>query len=100
MNPRPVRVLKMISPVPSPAARAADGWEFRFVAQGSRADEMIELYRNLGFEVAADPVVDELVGQPSPVCDACRTEAVGRMSAIYTRPHVPSPLNEPHRDSE
>ena len=69
----------------STAERLAAGWEFRFVAEGTRADEMVELYRQLGFEVSADPVRSEAVGAAEADCAACRAVAVGRFTAIYTR---------------
>lgn len=72
------------------ASRAAAGWEFRFVAEGLRAREMVQLYRELGFEVAADPVAEEDIGEAGPHCDACRSVAADRFLAIYTRRGSPS----------
>ena len=69
--------------------RLAHGWELRFVAEGKRAEEMMTLYRELGFEVAGDPVVgadtNHTVGDRGEDCDACRAVAEGRFTAIYTR---------------
>lgn len=66
---------------PDPA-RLAEGWERRFVGEGERAEEMIHLYGELGFEVVADPVrPSELHGE----CEACRIVAVRRFVTIYTR---------------
>ena len=79
-------LLPMISTPPGDGSdRVAAGWELRFVAEGTRAEEMTELYRELGFEVAADPVHDGLVGEATEDCDACRALAAGRFTAIYTR---------------
>jgi len=89
------RVLPMISTPPVQESRTAStrlaservaaGWEFRFVAEGKRAEEMIELYRELGFEVAADPVGGEVVGEGRDDCVACQELAADRFTAIYTR---------------
>ena len=66
---------------PDPA-RIAAGWEPRFVADGARADEAVRLYRELGFEVAADPVTPENL---SPDCGDCRVVMALRFQMIYTR---------------
>lgn len=63
------------------AGRVAAGWEYRFVADGARADESVGLYRELGFEVAADPVGEAV----SPDCADCQLVAALRFRAIYTR---------------
>jgi hypothetical protein len=62
--------------------RLAEGWERRFVAEATRAAEMAELYRSLGYEVAADPVRPEDVGEE---CGECRLVAALRFTVIYTR---------------
>jgi hypothetical protein len=68
--------------VPPDPARAAAGWERRFVADGARAEEMIRLYRELGFEVETDPVrAEELTGP----CEGCRVVALLRFQVVYTR---------------
>ena len=68
-------------PVPS-AVRAAEGWERRFVAEGARAEEMIAFYRDLGFEVVADPVgAQDLPGG----CDSCHVVRASSFRVIYTR---------------
>jgi hypothetical protein len=66
---------------PDPA-RLAAGWQPRFAAFGARAEEAIRLYRDLGFEVVADPFVPE---QLSPVCGDCRIVTTLRFCMIYTR---------------
>ncbi len=63
-------------------ARLADGWEYRFVTDAQRAEEMAALYRELGFEVALDAVGEAA----SPACRDCRLVAVLRFRALYTRP--------------
>ncbi len=62
--------------------RIADGWERRFIADGPRADEMIALYRELGFEVAADPVRPEQLGDD---CQDCQVLILLEFKTIYTR---------------
>lgn len=62
-------------------ARLADGWVYRFVADGTRAEEHAALYRELGFEVALDPVGEAV----KPECQECRLVAALRFRAIYTR---------------
>ncbi len=64
------------------SARFAAGWERRFVADARRAEEAMELYRQLGYEVCADPVTpDDL----APGCDACELATLLRFQTIYTR---------------
>jgi hypothetical protein len=62
--------------------RLADGWERRFVAEGARAEEMMDLYRRLGFEVAADPVIaSDMHGD----CADCQLLARFQFRTLYTR---------------
>ena len=63
------------------AARLAAGWEYRFVADGGRAEESVTLYRELGFEASADPVGAAV----SPECQDCQLVAALSFRAIYTR---------------
>ena len=66
---------------PDPA-RAAAGWERRFVADAARADEAMRLYAELGFEVCADPLAPEdLTGG----CEDCRLLMLRTFRTIYTR---------------
>ncbi|HET9952475.1 MAG TPA: hypothetical protein VFS09_11845 [Candidatus Eisenbacteria bacterium] len=67
---------------PDPA-RLAEGWERRFVVEGRRAPEYVELYESLGFDVAADPVRREQVADE---CDDCRLALLMEFRTIYTRP--------------
>jgi len=66
---------------PDPA-RVADGWERRFLADPARAREATELYEQLGFEVAADPVRAEDLTDD---CADCRLIAAIGFRVIYTR---------------
>lgn len=63
-------------------ARLADGWERRFIADARRAEEAIELYAQLGYEVCADPVRAEELGDE---CDDCQLLAALQFKMIYTR---------------
>ena len=62
--------------------RIVDGWERRFIADRPRAEEAIELYTGLGYEVCADPIMsDELADD----CEDCLLVARLRFVTIYTR---------------
>jgi hypothetical protein len=67
-------------------ARLADGWERRFIADARRAEEAIELYSRLGYEVCADPVRAEELGEE---CDDCQLLAALQFRMIYTRKRPP-----------
>jgi hypothetical protein len=75
------RVLSEAQLAPDPT-RLAEGWERRFIADGQRAEEMMALYRELGFEVCADPVTPEQVGDD---CADCRLLMLLEFKTIYTR---------------
>ena len=62
--------------------RIADGWERRFIADPQRAKEATDLYTELGFEVCADPVRSDELGED---CEDCRLLAQLRFKTIYTR---------------
>jgi len=69
--------------------RIADGWERRFIANGPRAEEMMRLYRELGFEVVADPVQ---AGHAGDDCEDCQVVIASQFKMIYTRrPKIPPP---------
>jgi hypothetical protein len=73
------RVADSMKPDP---ARLAQGWTRRFVVEGRRVEEMMALYRELGYEVCADPV------DPKEMDDGCRECALMaalRFQTIYTR---------------
>jgi len=88
------------------AARLADGWQRRFVAEPSRVVEMVRLYQDLGYETAVDPVEAQNMraGQaggepaeepaeerPDPGCDTCRLVTLRWLHVIYTRTPRPRP---------
>lgn len=75
------KVLQESKLQPDPELTAA-GWERRFIADGQRAREAMELYTQLGFEVCAVPV------QPSELedgCEDCRAVSLLQFKTIYTR---------------
>jgi len=76
------RVLAQAQLAPDPA-RAAQGWERRFIADATRAEEAVRLYEELGYEVCADPLrPDDLAGE----CEDCRLLMLLQFKTIYTRP--------------
>lgn len=69
---------------PDPELVAA-GWERRFIADAQRAQEALELYAQLGYEVRAEPVrVEELREE----CEDCRVVIALQFKTIYTRKKV------------
>jgi hypothetical protein len=58
-----------------------EGWEPRFSASGSRLEEAIENYRNLGFEVKTIPV-KELIADG---CKICFDDESDQSAMIFTR---------------
>ena len=75
------RVLSDARIAPDPA-RLADGWERRFIADGPRCEEALRLYRELGYEVCADPLApQDLAGE----CEDCQLVMALQFKTIYTR---------------
>lgn len=66
---------------PDPSLVAA-GWNPRFIADARQAREAMELYRQLGFEVRAEPVPVEQLGDQ---CSDCQVLILLQFKAIYTR---------------
>lgn len=62
-----------------------EGWEKRFATDEPRLSEMVEQYKELGFEVLLEPV-DPL----SEECTTCLTDPAFRdhYKTIYTRPSL------------
>ncbi len=75
------RALDDAQRAPDPA-RTAAGWERRFIADARRAEEAMALYRELGYEVCADPVRVELLEDG---CEDCWLMSTLRFVTIYTR---------------
>ena len=91
------RVLAETRSPPDPG-RIAAGWERRFIAEATRAEEMMQLYRTLGFEATADPVNVNLVSDP---CVDCALIMRLQFKTIYTRrvPTEPRPDRPDEEDS-
>ena len=60
-----------------------EGWEKRFTMDEPRLSEMVEQYKELGFEVLLEPV-----NTSSEECIACLKDPASshRYKTIYTRP--------------
>ncbi len=56
------------------------GWEKRFTIDEPRLSDMVEQYKELGFEVLLEPV-----DTSSEECTTCITAFHGRYKTIYTR---------------
>lgn len=63
----------------------AEGWTRRFVADGARLPEYVELYTALGLEVFHEPVAPEEIG---PECADCRLVICRQFVTLYTRPRA------------
>jgi hypothetical protein len=60
----------------------AEGWERRFMTDGARAQEAVDLYAALGYEVCAEPVRREDVADD---CEDCHLLMLLKFATIYTR---------------
>jgi hypothetical protein len=65
-------MLRHLDPISPDPARLADGWEYRCTVARGRADELIQVYREAGLEVVADPVAPERLEED---CSGCRLAA-------------------------
>jgi hypothetical protein len=61
----------------------AEGWTQRTVIDEPRLSELVETYRDLGFEVQVVPVEDDHL----PECSECVQADPCRYGTIYTRPN-------------
>lgn len=66
---------------PDPAL-IAEGWQPRFIADARQTREATELYTQLGFEVRAEPVPVEQMGDD---CSDCQVLVLLQFKTIYTR---------------
>jgi len=68
-----------------------EGWQKRFVAEEPRLSEMIELYKETGFEVHLEPLSGvEKSDAEDENCQECRICFEGvedNYKVIFTRPH-------------
>lgn len=66
---------------PDPAL-CAEGWERRFVTDGMRSQEVVDLYRQLGFEVRLEPILPREVPDG---CADCQLVLLFQFKTVYTR---------------
>ncbi len=69
-------------PAPSDPQLVAEGWLRRHVVDKERAEESIELYRSLGFEVRTVKLTDP---EFAKACAGCAPAFCGSHVVIYTR---------------
>jgi len=67
--------------LPPNSRLAEEGWEWRCNADARRTREMVETYRELGFEVRLEPVDTDAL---CAACDGCK-EAFAAAHAVYVR---------------
>jgi hypothetical protein len=67
---------------PADPALVAQGWERRFMADGARLAEYLDLYTSLGYEVHTEKVKPEEIG---PDCTDCRLLICRQFITVYTR---------------
>lgn len=75
------RVLSQDQFAPDPVL-IAQGWERRFMTDARKAEEAMELYSSLGYEVCAKPVESEQVANE---CEDCQLLMRLQFQTIYTR---------------
>ncbi len=66
---------------PNPELTAA-GWERRFTADSRRAEEAVEIYSKLGYDVRVEPLRSE---EMKSDCTDCASLMVAEFKTIYTR---------------
>ena len=65
-----------------PVAQQIDGWEARFIGQEPRLSEIIEMYREIGYEV----LVEEFSSSScDSCCKSCFDESSVPQMVVYTR---------------
>ncbi len=69
---------------PADPRLVADGWQRRFMADGQRLTEYVDLYTSLGYEVRTEIVQPEEIG---PECADCRLIVCRQYVTLYTRKH-------------
>ncbi|MBI3160200.1 MAG: hypothetical protein HYZ26_11440 [Chloroflexi bacterium] len=60
----------------------AEGWKPRFATDSERAEEAVEIYRQLGFEIRRERIPTQAFAD---VCRACALAAACSYVMIYTR---------------
>ncbi|TET68941.1 MAG: hypothetical protein E3J45_02500 [Candidatus Zixiibacteriota bacterium] len=61
----------------------SQGWSRRFISEGERLKEAVEMYESIGFEVHLEPVI---AGETEEECDLCFEVEDKTYYTIYTRP--------------
>ena len=67
--------------LPADETLVAQGWQRRYIADPRRAQDAVEFYDELGFEVRLEPVDTDLL---SEACGGCKV-LFQNFKAIYTR---------------
>ena len=67
---------------PADPRLVADGWQRRFMADGQRLTEYVDLYSSLGYEIRTEIVQPEEIG---PECTDCRLIVCRQYVTLYTR---------------
>ncbi len=67
---------------PAKPGLVAEGWERRFMADGKRLNEYVDLYTSLGFEVHTEAIQPDEIG---PECTDCRVIICRLFVTLYTR---------------
>lgn len=70
------------SSAPGIRALEAEGWQRRYLADEHRAQEAVELYTSLGYEVRSEKLVPSHFG---PQCEECALVVCRSYVVIYTR---------------
>ena len=68
------------SPTP-PSVPQIDGWEARFVGQEPRLSEVVDLYRELGFEVRIEPYKTGCSAEGE--CEECFKDSPTPVFVVY-----------------
>ena len=72
---------------PGDPALVREGWQRRFMADGGRLKEYVDLYQTLGFEVRTEPVTQAELAEE---CGDCRLLICRLFVTVYTRRRAPS----------
>jgi hypothetical protein len=76
------RLFAFVRERPANPELVAQGWERRFVTDGRRLKEYVELYESIGYEVKTEPVQAEEIG---PDCLDCRLITLLQFHTLYAR---------------
>jgi hypothetical protein len=71
-----------IPPCPADPKLLAEGWVRRHLADAAKAEESVDLYRSMGFEVRVEQLTP---GDFGPQCAQCASAACHACVLIYTR---------------